>query len=910
VACGANDVNNQDPDPVAQTFPIAYIKRTFTVGDGSEIDPDDEIVLSSDLTQLSSFNPGAAVYIRSSASPGGSETNISDRAFDAGALYDVKDLEASSDGNLLIFAMRAPEIEDADDEDQPKWNIWEYSITTDTLLRIIESDITAEDGHDIAPYYLPVGDIIFSSTRQRTSKAILLDESKPQFEALDESRDEPAFLLHAMQPDGGDIRQLTFNQSHDTDPTVLANGEIVFTRWDHMGGNDSMNLYTMNPDGTEVHLLYGRHSHNTGTDDSAVQFHHPREMPDGRIMVILRPNSRSDYGGDIVAIDTENFIDNDMPVASNLGAVNSAQTSLSTAVIATDDSVSLAGRYTAAFPLNDGTERLLLAWSQCRINVASEGDAPVNEACTEENILDSNEALTLSVLKTYDPSNNTERPIVVPEEGVLYSEVVALQAYTTPPIVYDKTAGVGLDADFEAEGVGVLHIRSVYDFAGIFNDMDNGSSGATTLAQVMDPINTGIDSRPARFLRLIKAVSLPDDDVDNLPTVPGNVLGADNQQMKEILGYATIEPDGSVRVKVPANVPFIISVLDLNGRRLGGRHKNWMVVREGEEVECLGCHTRTSLEPHGRSDAEATTLNSGAPTDGYNYPNTDLSIAANMGETMAQAITRLQPSRLNPTMDIIFQDLWTDEAQQVRQLGFSLTYDDVDFEGMSSTAPTSDSCITNWSNACRSIINYEEHIHSIWEVERLDPAEFTNVRTCVDCHHREKSDDALKLEQLATDCQQLEDWTETGLLSQLNLTDSPSNNNFFASNNELLARNEGNDGVLRGYTIELAYDGDDLQARRGELVFDEFGEPVFIDLDEDGEPDLFDGLPVQEAQTISTSRKVNRNSGARNSTTFFNMFTSTGCHPNWLDEHELRIISEWLDLGGQYYNNPFDVPQD
>jgi hypothetical protein len=23
---------------------------------------------------------------------------------------------------------------------------------------------------------------------------------------------------------------------------------------------------------------------------------------------------------------------------------------------------------------------------------------------------------------------------------------------------------------------------------------------------------------------------------------------------------------------------------------------------------------------------------------------------------------------------------------------------------------------------------------------------------------------------------------------------------------------------------------------------------------------------------------------------------------------ELRLIAEWLDIGAQYYNNPFDVP--
>ncbi len=38
--------------------------------------------------------------------------------------------------------------------------------------------------------------------------------------------------------------------------------------------------------------------------------------------------------------------------------------------------------------------------------------------------------------------------------------------------------------------------------------------------------------------------------------------------MIEILGYAPVEPDGSVRIEVPANVAFRMSVLDANARRI------------------------------------------------------------------------------------------------------------------------------------------------------------------------------------------------------------------------------------------------------------------------------------------------------------------------------------------------------
>jgi len=53
--------------------------------------------------------------------------------------------------------------------------------------------------------------------------------------------------------------------------------------------------------------------------------------------------------------------------------------------------------------------------------------------------------------------------------------------------------------------------------------------------------------------------------------------------------------------------------------------------------------------------------------------------------------------------------------------------------------------------------------------------------------------------------------------------------------------------------------------------------------------------------------------GARASSDFFDRFNnpnyaSYGIHGNILSTAEQRLIAEWLDVGAQYYNNPFDAP--
>ena len=110
---------------------------------------------------------------------------------------------------------------------------------------------------------------MFSSTRQTQSQGVLLDEGEPQFSAQDEDRTEPAFVLEVMNADGTDIHQISFNQSHDRDATVLANGRVL---WTPLGqrrpGKNHMSLYSANPDGTDLELYYGANSHNTGTNNS------------------------------------------------------------------------------------------------------------------------------------------------------------------------------------------------------------------------------------------------------------------------------------------------------------------------------------------------------------------------------------------------------------------------------------------------------------------------------------------------------------------------------------------------------------------------------------------------------------------------------------------------------------------
>ncbi len=72
-----------------------------------------------------------------------------------------------------------------------------------------------------------------------------------------------------------------------------------------------------------------------------------------------------------------------------------------------------------------------------------------------------------------------------------------------------------------------------------------------------------------------------------------------------------------------------------------------------------------------------------------------------------------------------------------------------------------------------------------------------------------------------------------------------------------------------------------------------------------GPPDPVTGLPTLVPVPVPPSMS---GGGARASTRFFSRFEGGGSHEGFLDPAELRLIAEWLDIGGQYYNDPFAAP--
>jgi hypothetical protein len=867
--------NSQSADPATIDFPIFYIKRTIPP-DSDDLRLLRQAVLPQDNVTLV---PKADVYKRDSASPSANETNITARITGTDT-YDIKDIDASLDGKSIVFAMRGPLTSKMKQKDPPTWHLWEYIIASDTLQLVIPAALDPDQSNNVAPHYMPDGRIVFSSTAQRQSKAVLLDEGKPQFEAQDEDRNEPAFVLHVISADRSEFHQISFNQSHDRDATVLMNGRILWSRWDHAPGKDGMHLYTSNPDGTDTQLYYGANSHMTGTNNTVIEFVKPKEMQDGRIMALIRPytdasaTQRIDFGGNLVLIDGNNYVENTQAVLANAGGTGPAQTSATQNNVVTIPGPSPGGRFNSAYPLWDGTSRILVSWSQCRLlDPTSNAIVP----CTDSRLADPNVKMgpPLYSVWMFDPGQNTMLPVMAPVEGVMVTDIVACQPRALQNVILDKVPGVDLDQDLVTQGVGVLDIKSVYDFDGV-------DTAKPSIPVVADPAATTAAQRAARFIRLEKAVSIPNKDTVNLADA---AFGASNF-MREIMGYGQVEPDGSVRIKVPANVAFQISVLDVNGRRISPIHDAWLQVRPGEVLACNGCHApATAQNPisHGR-DGLFNAAYGGSATTGIPFLHTLNTFLPNAGESMAQARARTSCTsdtprckQMDPSVNVYYSDVWTDPVAAGRPADASFNYSYNSATQFSTPIPTNTSCldsqgaVSNWASNCRIVINYyrpsdDGNIQALWDVKRqtLDP-----VTNAVLTDHT---------------CTQAGCHTTTGVApvavqvpgGQLNLTST-------ASDDEPLQ--------------PISY---------RHLLFPHNAQEVIMGALQDvpGPPDA-NGNPT--AVSVGPFLNAGSANGALSSA-FLGRFApgSGSTHAGYLSPAELRLISEWLDIGAQFFNNPFD----
>jgi hypothetical protein len=430
-------------------------------------------------------------------------------------------------------------------------------------------------------------------------------------------------------------------------------------------------------------------------------------------------------------------------------------------------------------------------------------------------------------------------------------------------------------------GVGLLDISSVYDVDGV-------DTATPNIAGISDPGQAPFYARPYRFIRIEKAVEIPGKTVRK---INNSAFGPAGMGMREILGYAPIQPDGSVQIQVPANVPFTIDIVDVNAKRITAQHTSWLQLLPGETKTCNGCHTTVNMTSHGRAGL-TNPVNPGAPTTGSPFPNTNPAIAlTNAGATMAQtlALTTCTANGTTPSgattpcsqilnTDVIYDGIWTVGTTPPQpDTPFSYTYGGA--TGLNESPPTNANCAT-WTAQCRITIHYDDDpvkllfMQSVWSLasrtNTVNGVPMTST-TCSVCHDPVNATAMVQVPQGQLDLTSSASSVDTTVVTSYEQL-------LFAHNAQTL-----NMGVLQDLLVPAP-----------------------------GPPNPVTGAPTTIMVPVSLAPPMTAGSAA-GSTAFFRMFDGSFHdpvldHTGYLSPAELRLIAEWLDIGAQFYNDPFVAP--
>ena len=118
----------------------------------------------------------------------------------------VSDVELQFDAEKLMFSMP---------DDNRLWQIFEMGLDDGKLRQISRGD--QPEVHNFDSCYLPGGKIAFIS--------IAALQGVPCNDAI------VVRLTYVMDSDGGNVRQLCFDQDHNYRPTVMNDGRILYLRW-------------------------------------------------------------------------------------------------------------------------------------------------------------------------------------------------------------------------------------------------------------------------------------------------------------------------------------------------------------------------------------------------------------------------------------------------------------------------------------------------------------------------------------------------------------------------------------------------------------------------------------------------------------------------------------------------------
>lgn len=423
-----------------------------------------------------------------------------------------RDPEVHFDGKRILFSWKKSLKED-------DFHLYEMDITSRELKQITHDLGFA----DIEPIYLPDNNILFNSTRNGNSVDCWTVEVSN---------------LYLCDREGRYMRQVGYDQVHTSNPTLLDDGRVVYTRWEY---NDRAQVFTqplfqMNPDGTGQAEYYGVNSFFPTTVT------HTRQIPGTRKVMAAIMGHHTPQHGKLGIIDLEAGRDENEGVML-LAPIRKPE------AVKIDAYGQYGDQFQHPFPLSE--KEFLISYSPLGYDVGR----PIQFGIYWMNPEGEREVLVI------DPSTSCNQPVLLAERKRPF-ERSNLVDYTKDD--------------------GVYYMQNIYE--------GNGLKG----------IEAG-EVKKLRIVEIIyRAASIGaayghDEGGGGHAFTPVGVGNA-SWDIKRILGTVDVQPDGSAFFSVPARTPVYFQALDEHNQVIQTM-RSWSTLQPGETQSCVGCHEHKNTVP-------------------------------------------------------------------------------------------------------------------------------------------------------------------------------------------------------------------------------------------------------------------------------------------------------------------------
>jgi hypothetical protein len=569
-------------------------------------------------------------------------------------------------------------------------------------------------------------------------------------------------------------------------------------------------------------------------------------------------------------VDAANYSEQNTPANPSVPA-QGGQTYPTSQPLNIDRGFSYYGRVTTPYPLWDGTNRVLLGYAPCEVK--KNGVVVSCSTLSQDEITRiSNMDRTLAdqaadpiqtdvpasyAIYMYDPAKQTWLIVASPPAGFMYTDPIPLQSRPEPNVVDPTT----VDQTLAAQNEGLLDVRSVYDTDGlgrmgdpVLAAQDLPANCTTSIAKTTptDPNDTRAEVADLARMKDPADPAYKCGPARFIRAVRAVAPPSSTMGLRSAIGDTDFEPQqilGYAPIEPDGSFKLVVPA-----------DTPIALAVVDSEGRAFQTHTNwIQVRPGERrtcdgchSPRRGGALNSGSIVNSTPSAWTQAMAAAHAtGETMADTRTKLDPTALQLASDMMSTDVWADTTQAGVSARPTIQ---IRYTGNANPADDLQTAVP-----ANGIINYPEHIQPLWTRDR-------GANTCTNCHS-----DPTKLDLRAT-------ISGTGRL---------------ASYERLMVGDPVIDPVTGQPKTHL-----------------EDGVPVL-----DRQPALVDTM-ASEGEALGLARK-SRLIEIMSGETLMASSDALASHPNppntapdhskMLNLAEKRLLAEWIDLGGKYYNNPFDA---